>query len=60
MGDSLYDKIKYWLESYVEPNELEGVAAMINHLAWKHIKIGIVVGFITGFFAAIILLNWLS
>lgn len=57
---SLYEKMRYWLESYVNKSELDGVAAMCTHIATQHGKTSFAIGLVLGFIAGVLVLRWAS
>lgn len=56
--NSIYEKMHYWLESYVDRSDLDGVAAMCAHIASKHGKTSFAIGLVLGFIAGVIILQW--
>lgn len=56
----MYDKMRYWLEAYVDKSDLDGVAAMCAHIASRHGKTSFAIGLVIGLFAGVIALRWAS
>jgi hypothetical protein len=58
---ALFEQFNEWLKAYIpDDQERIGIVSFMNREAVKHVRIGVVVGFIIGIGFTIMLLKWLA